>query len=159
MPHEFTGTPKPEQPVRMLPNGPISRTQRYRRMKIAKELGVPIDQIPDRRGRHSNHARGADNGRWNAESRIISEHGYVKVRVGRNHPLADPNGYAYEHLIVWIAAGKAPPNPDELLHHVDGNKTDNRLYNLELKTRSDHAVCHNADRPRDLATGQFKAKE
>lgn len=114
----------------------------------AKSLGVPIDQLPDGRGKHANHARGAANPRWNA-TRIISEHGYVKVRVGRDHPLADPNGYAYEHLVVWVAAGNARPGPDETLHHKNEDKTDNRLANLELLTRTRHAQHHNAQRTRD----------
>lgn len=89
---------------------------------------------------------------------MISEHGYVKVRVGRVHPLADPNGYAYEHLIVWAAAGRALPGPDELIHHIDEDKTNNRIDNLELKTRSEHAIHHNADRVRDV-NGRFLPNE
>jgi hypothetical protein len=86
---------------------------------------------------------------------MLSEHGYVKVRVGVGHPLADPNGYAYEHLLVWIAAGRPAPGPDELIHHDDEDKANNRISNLILKTRSGHAIHHNADRPRDSATGRF----
>lgn len=74
---------------------------------------------------------------------MLSDHGYVKVRVGKEHPLADPNGYAYEHLIVWVSAGLAPPEPGFILHHRNEVKTDNRILNLELKSRSEHGVCHN----------------
>lgn len=108
-------------------------------------------------GRHGNHARGEKNGRWN-DSKIISSEGYVKLRVGRDHPLADPNGYAYEHLIVWLAAGKRMPEPHELIHHKNENKQDNRIGNLEIKTRSEHAVLHNANRERN-SLGQFKGEE
>lgn len=93
------------------------------------------------RGRHGNHARGSAHHRWNS-GRMLSEHGYVKIRVGKEHPLADPNGYAYEHLLVWIAAGRRPPGQGQTLHHENEDKTDNRLENLELLTRPDHAAEH-----------------
>jgi HNH endonuclease len=74
--------------------------------------------------------------------RKLSSHGYVKIRVGRGHPLADSKGYAYEHLVVWLAAGRPKPKASELLHHRNENKQDNRLQNLRLVTRSWHSKHH-----------------
>jgi hypothetical protein len=82
---------------------------------------------------------------------MLNEDGYVKIRVGVDHPLADPNGYAYEHLIVWASAGRDLPADDELLHHESEDRTDNRLSNLELMKRSDHNALHLAIRCRDDA--------
>jgi hypothetical protein len=102
-------------------------------------------------GRGSNPAswkntkRGADHRRW-SEERMLSEHGYVKVRVGKEHPLADANGYCYEHLLVWVSAGREKPDADHLLHHKNEVKTDNRLANLELLTRTQHAAEHQGER-------------
>ncbi len=73
---------------------------------------------------------------WNA-GRLMSSHGFAKIRVGRGHPLADPNGYAYEHLVVWVAAGKTRPRRGQVLTHLNGVKTDNRLDNLELVSRAE----------------------
>lgn len=95
-----------------------------------------------------NHKSGADCPRW-SDDKIISSHGYVKLRVGVEHPLADPNGYAYEHLVVWIAAGNQRPTAHQLLHHKNENKTDNRLGNLELITRLEHARKHHSMVPDD----------
>jgi hypothetical protein len=102
----------------------------------------------DGRGKHGEHARGPDHPRWN-EDRKIASTGYVKVRVGRSHPLADPNGYCYEHLLVWTSAGLEPPGPDELLHHKNGRKTDNRIENLGKMIRSDHSKLTSEKIPRE----------
>ena len=104
------------------------------------------------RGKNPNswghHKSGPEHPRWNAE-RMLNDDGYAKVRVGVDHPLADPNGYAYEHLIVWCSAGRAKPADDELLHHRNEHKTDNRLGNLELKKRVVHSRDHIVERKRD----------
>jgi HNH endonuclease len=105
------------------------------------------------RGNRTNHVRGSAHPRWNP-GRIITEEGYVKVRVGVGHPLADPKGYAYEHLVVWRAAGKRLPKPHELLHHRDEDKANNRIDNLELITRKRHSQMHAAASERD-AHGRF----
>lgn len=107
----------------------------------------------DMRGRHGNHAAGSSSGKWNT-GQIRSSHGYVKIRVGQEHPLADPNGYAYEHLLVWVSAGNAAPGPDEIIHHKNEDKTDNRIQNLQLLTRVNHAIHHDAERGRDKG-GRF----
>lgn len=105
---------------------------------------------------HGNTKRGAEHHRWNS-GRILNEDGYVKVRVGVDHPLADPNGYAYEHLLVWCAAGNSRPRPGETLHHRNEDKADNRIGNLELLTRGEHNAHHNAERGRD-GLGRFQPK-
>lgn len=120
------------------------------RDRRAKQLGVPVDELPDGRGRHGAHSRGRRHHRWNAK-RILSSHGYVKVRVGRDHPLADGNGYAYEHLMVWVSAGRARPGDNQVIHHQNEDKTDNRLANLHLLTRAEHAEHHADERARDVA--------
>jgi len=89
------------------------------------------------RGKHGHNLSGPEHPRWN-EGQMLSSHGYVKVRVGTWHPLADPNGYAYEHLLVWTSAGYPKPDAGRVLHHRNGDKTDNRLENLELIGRGEH---------------------
>lgn len=95
-----------------------------------------------------NRRGGSQSPRWNSGT-IVASTGYVKIRVGPGHPLADPNGYAYEHLVVWVAAGNKRPGASEIIHHKNGDKLDNRIANLELMTRADHNRLHNAERGRD----------
>jgi hypothetical protein len=118
---------------------------------MTKSTGVGRGKNP---ASWNNTKRGADHHRWNA-GRMLSEDGYVKVRVGAEHPLADPNGYAYEHLVVWCAAGRPRPADGETLHHKNEDKTDNRLDNLDVLTRADHNALHIAERGRKT-NGQFK---
>jgi len=127
------------------------------RERRAKSLSISVDQLPDGRGKHKNHVKGGCHPRWN-DGRMLSEDGYVKVRVGVDHPLADSNGYAYEHLLVWIGAGNQKPQVNELLHHKNDDKTDNRIKNLELLTRGEHNAHHNAERGRDKR-GHFRGHQ
>lgn len=122
---------------------PWSKTQYYRRLRRATELGCDIHDLPDGRGKHGNHSTGSRNGSWSGGT-VISSHGYKKVHVGEAHPLADPNGYAYEHLLVWIAAGNPKPEPGQVIHHVNGDTQDNRLTNLTLMDNSVHLTQHAA---------------
>ena len=84
---------------------------------------------------------GAGNANWRG-GRITTEHGYTKIQVGKGHPLADPNGYAYEHLIVWVSAGLPPPSRSKILHHRNEVKSDNRVENLTVITRAAHILEH-----------------
>lgn len=107
---------------------------------MTKSTGVGRGNNP---ASHRNTASGPDHHRW-TDSKIVSSHGYVKLRVGTEHPLADPNGYAYEHLLVWVSAGRPRPKRGETLHHINEDKTDNRLANIELLTRVAHSTQHHA---------------
>lgn len=109
------------------------------------------------KGIFENHAKASRQHRWKPGGKLGST-GHVKVRVGREHPLADPNGYAYEHVVVWCSAGNPRPTKKEILHHKNEDKTDNRIENLEVMSRSEHNRIHNADRPRD-ARGRLMSKK
>lgn len=141
----------------MRKTGSVSKSTRWRRIKQAKRLGYSVSDLCDSRGKHTNHARGTRHGRWNS-GRLQSSDGYTLVRVGVEHPLADANGYAYEHAIVWVSAGFLLPGSGEVIHHRSGDKSDNRLENLEMLTRAEHNSHHNKERKRSVL-GQFTKKQ
>jgi hypothetical protein len=93
---------------------------------------------------------GSKHPRWN--NRIVSTGGYLKIRVGKSHPLADSKGYAYEHDLIFIAAigySSIGLSINCTLHHRNGDRLDNRLSNLQLLPNSEHHRLHAAQQRRD----------
>lgn len=76
---------------------------------------------------------------WRGEP-IIEPRGYVLIFVGKDHPLADCRGYAYQHRLVEHA--KAPLQPGEIVHHDDAIKSNNSKDNLVRTTQSEHRYLH-----------------
>lgn len=75
--------------------------------------------------------------------KTIASNGYVLVRVGRHHHLADVRGYAYEHRLVAEKALGRRLNEKEIVHHRNGNKIDNSPDNLEVcESIAHHRLQH-----------------
>lgn len=87
------------------------------------------------RGEHATNWQGG---------RSMQSNGYIRIR-RPDHPDACA-GYILEHRWLWEQAyGLLPEGCD--LHHRNGDKTDNRIANLELLSHAEHAGLH-ARRPR-----------
>ena len=67
--------------------------------------------------------------------RFETTDGYVSVWVGVGYPGALSNGYMPEHRKVMADHLGRPLRKDESVHHINGNRQDNRLENLQLRTR------------------------
>ena len=67
--------------------------------------------------------------------------GYVLVYMPE-HPCTDATGYVLEHRAVMESALGRILSSEEYVHHINGNKEDNRLENLELTNIREHARMH-----------------
>lgn len=83
--------------------------------------------------------RGENNPRWNGGRSDFR--GYVLVQCP-DHPSARKNGYILEHRLVMSEHLGRPLGDDELVHHKNGDKSDNRLANLEVMDRPTHTAVH-----------------
>jgi hypothetical protein len=62
--------------------------------------------------------------------RTVTEHGYVLIKVGTDHHLADVRGYAYEHRLVAEKKLGRRLTPGEIAHHDDEQKANNSPENI-----------------------------
>lgn len=74
--------------------------------------------------------------------RTVASNGYVLVKVGKEHHLADVRGYAYEHRLVAENKLGRRLLPGEQVHHIDENKQNNDPANLEVCFPAEHHLHH-----------------
>ena len=93
------------------------------------------------------YQRGEKNSSWKG-GRRVTEQGYVEIyRPDYEH--ARSNGYVREHIYVVENRigrrlkfyGVGNPN-NEVVHHINGKRDDNRLENLLLLTAAEHSKLH-----------------
>ena len=123
-----------------------ARKRRYRDRRMVAKYG-PEAAGRDMRGRHGNHAAGAKNGRFNRSPKLHSSQGYICIRVSKDHPHAFGakglrGAYAYEHVVVAMTMLGRPLAANEVVHHKNGLRADNRPENLEVLSRAEHAREH-----------------
>lgn len=80
--------------------------------------------------------------------------GYVALCI-KSHPHCDKvNGYIFEHRVVMELQLGRYLTPDEVVHHVNETKHDNRINNLELMSHSGHTLKHHLGAKRSVVTKQ-----
>lgn len=78
--------------------------------------------------------------RWKG-GRYITTQGYVRMQ-RPDHPRADKNGYVFEHLIVAEEKLGRRLVQNELVHHINECRSDNRPDNIEVMTKKQHQQHH-----------------
>lgn len=77
--------------------------------------------------------------------RKATQKGYVVV-LKKGHRRADANGYVMEHILVFENATGIEVPANCVVHHLNGNKADNRIENLCLMEFGAHTTYHNNKR-------------
>jgi hypothetical protein len=89
--------------------------------------------------------------KYNATENPMNEPGgqSLENRLKRHELLRTPGGKTYkkylgrhEHRVVAEEMLGRSLRPDEVVHHIDGDKTNNSPSNLAVMTRKEHAALH-----------------
>lgn len=78
---------------------------------------------------------GGITGALRKNGRTIGKNGYVMVWAGRCKQELEHRKIMSEHLGRKLRS-------DEIVHHIDGNKSNNEISNLVIMTRAEHAKLH-----------------
>ncbi len=123
------------------------RTNRYAPPSVVEEarrlysLGLTACEVAKRLGRAdttvNNWVRDIVRSRLAGRKKI---NGYILLHKP-SHPQAK-RGYVREHRLVMEAALGRYLGQNEVVHHKNGAKDDNRLENLELLSSAEHARVH-----------------
>ena len=103
--------------------------------KIAKLLGLQQEAVNSalrrfiipRRNMVESHSKELHY-RWNG-GRFLTTTGYYRI-YKPEHRRADKRGYVFEHIVIWEESNGRQLREDEVVHHLNGIKIDNRPLNL-----------------------------
>lgn len=98
----------------------------------------------------SESRRGEKASNWKGGTRTTLA-GYRQI-LHPEHPRADSCGYVMEHILVFEEATGVPVPPNCCVHHLNGNKADNRIQNLCMMQHTAHTVFHHTGAKRSAET-------
>lgn len=83
------------------------------------------------------------NGNWNSKGGFDNGDGYIRIIIHSDspfYPMADSEGRVLKHRLVMAEKLRRCLLRSEHVHHINGNRNDNRLENLQLISQADHNI-------------------
>lgn len=110
------------------------RTEKHKQVLRKQHLGIKlIKEHRDKVIKTLNHGKGSKNPNWKG-GKFITNEGYMVVRVDGK--------YIKEHRLIMAKHLGRTLSKEEVVHHLNGIKTDNRIENLVLTTHHIHGKIH-----------------
>lgn len=119
--------------------------------EIAREIQDDPEQVREFLAYHgiarqnSGARLGDKNPKWKG-GRSLDADGYILV-LSRDHPFRNRHGYVRLHRMVMEEKLGRFLDPDEVVHHMDGNKENNDPDNLELFDNNGDHIRHEWEDP------------
>ena len=83
-------------------------------------------------------------------TKIVKKGNYL-YGVCKEHPRSSKWGYVLLHRLIAENTLGRILQEDEIVHHINHDKYDNRPENLQVMSSSEHGKLHGLDRPRKIA--------
>ncbi len=106
--------------------------------KLGKKLSDEVKKKMSEamKGKHD----GNKNPAWKGGK--IKTSGYFKIW-NPGHPFCDAKGYVFEHRLIMEKHIGRFLEKEEIVHHINENRVDNKIENLKLlKNKSEHYIEH-----------------
>lgn len=108
---------------------------------------------------HQYGLKGNKNSSWKSDKKITN-YGYLKIRC-LDHPFKDCDDFVFEHRLIAEKYllnnensieinGKKYLSQDYTVHHIDENKLNNKLENLQVMTKKEHSKIHALKRAKKM---------